>query len=243
MPVKRPRRPALDFNADFLHAPAGMKDDGRTILVWDLPIRLFHWLLVVLVIAAYVTLKLNWMDWHAWAGDAVLALVLFRILWGFFGGDTDRFRNFVAAPRDAARYLKHLLRREPDRQVGHNPAGGWMVLLLLALLVGEALSGLYVANDVADEGPLTEAAPAWFANTMTALHSLCWDALLAAVTLHVAAIAVYAMAKGHNLVLPMVTGRKLLPQDVLAPRMGSALLAAVLLGGGVLIVAALATYL
>ena len=124
------------------------------------PTRLFHWLVVALVAAAYATSKLNWMDWHARAGEALLALVLFRLLWGFFGSETARFSSFLAPPRVAAAASAHVFRREPDHQVGHNPAGGWMVLLLLALLLGETLSGLYVANDVADEGPLTEWVPA-----------------------------------------------------------------------------------
>ena len=120
------------------------------------------------------------MDWHAKAGYAVLALVIFRLLWGVVGSDTARFSRFVAPPLIAISHLKHALRREPDRQVGHNPAGAWMVLLLLALLLGETLSGLYVANDVADQGPLTELVPAPIANAITALHWIFWDALLAA---------------------------------------------------------------
>jgi len=110
-----------------------LSNSDRKVLVWDAPTRLFHWLTVVLVLAAYVTWRLNWMDWHAKAGDAVLTLLLFRLLWGFFGSETTRFFRFVASPRAAARHLACVLRREPDRQAGHNAAGGWMVLLLLVL--------------------------------------------------------------------------------------------------------------
>jgi len=216
---------------------------SRPVLVWDGPTRLFHWLVVVLVAAAYATSKLNWMDWHVRIGEALLALVLFRLLWGFFGSETARFHSFLRAPAAAWQHLRHLFRREADLQVGHNSAGGWMVLLLLALLLGETLSGLYVNNDVADDGPLTQWVPAAIANAITALHTILWDALLAAVALHVLAIAVYAVAKGHNLLRPMLTGRKRLPERFRAPRQASVMLALLLLIISATLVTLLATYL
>jgi len=215
----------------------------RKILVWDAPTRLFHWLTALLVLAAYVTWRLDWVDWHAKIGNAVLTLVTFRLLWGFFGSDTTRFTNFIVSPRAALDHLLQAFRREPDRQVGHNPAGGLMVLLLIVLLLGETLSGLYVNNDVADAGPLTELVPARIANTITAAHWIIWDALLAAVALHLLAILAYAVAKGQNLVTPMITGKKTLPAGVPQPRMTSVIRAALLLGVSALAVAALAKYL
>jgi cytochrome b len=215
----------------------------RPVLVWDAPVRLFHWLVVVLVTAAYVTLKLNWIDWHIRVGEALLALVIFRLLWGCFGSETARFRGFVASPKAALLHLRHLLRREPDVQVGHNAAGGWMVVLLLALLLVETLSGLYVNNDIADEGPLSEVVPVWLANAISALHGLVWDALLAAVALHVFVIALYAVVKGHNLLRPMLTGYKPLPASIGAPRQTPALLALLLVGVGAAITILLAAYL
>ena len=95
--------------------------------VWDLPTRLFHWLAIILVLAAWLTERLNWMDWHAFAGKALLALLLFRLAWGVVGSDTARFARFVASPRAAALHLARLFHREPDEQIGHNAAGGWMV--------------------------------------------------------------------------------------------------------------------
>jgi cytochrome b len=213
------------------------------VLVWDAATRLFHWLTVALVIGCYVTWRMKWMDWHSWAGDALLALVLFRLLWAFFGSETARFSAFLASPRAAALYLADLVRREPDRQIGHNPVGGWMVLLLLALLLAEALTGLYVANDVADEGPLTEIVPSVIANLITDLHSYFWDALLAATVLHVLAILLYAAIIRHDLVTPMITGRKTVAQDTKPPKLASAARAAFLLGCSALAAAALATYL
>lgn len=215
----------------------------RKVLVWDLPTRLFHWLAAGLVAAAYASWRLNWMDWHAWIGDALLCLLLFRLLWGFLGSETARFGRFLAGPPSVARHLARAFRREPDRQVGHNPAGGWMVVLLLALLLGEALSGLYVGNDVADEGPLTERVPAAIANLITGLHSLLWQLLLAAVALHVLAILVYGVAKRHNLLAPMVTGRKRLPASVAKPVMAGPARALLLLGCSALAAAALINFL
>lgn len=218
------------------------KKPHRPILVWDAPTRLFHWLTAALIVVAYVTYLLGWMEWHAVAGDAVLTLVIFRLLWGFFGSETSRFSRFMAAPRAAGAHLQRLFQREPDRQIGHNAAGGWMVILLLVLVLGEALSGIYVQNDVANQGPLTEITPARLANAITASHRIFWDALLAAVALHILAIVVYAAAKGQDLLRPMITGWKMLPAGAAQPPVASPVRAALLLGASALAVAALASF-
>ncbi len=205
-----------------------MSNSARAVRVWDLPVRLFHWLIVVLVAAAYATWRLNWMVWHGWIGDLTLALVLFRLLWGFFGSETARFSHFLTPPRIAFQHLKYIFLREPDRQVGHNPAGGWMVLLLLALLLAEALTGIYVANDIADAGPLTAIVPAPAADAIDASHAIIWNVLLAVIAVHVLAIAGYAAVKGQDLVRPLITGTKTLPEPVTAPRVASAARAAIL---------------
>jgi cytochrome b len=201
----------------------------HSMVIWDLPVRAFHWLTVVLVLACYVTWRLNWMDWHTWAGEALLALLIFRLLWGLFGSDTARFARFVATPTHALAHLRHLLRREPDRSIGHNPAGGWMVLVMLGLLIGQALSGLYINNDIADDGPFTELVAAPVANAISALHTIFWDLLLAAIGLHLLAILTYAAAKGHNLLRPMITGRKHFPEPLPPPHIGHSWLAVLLL--------------
>ena len=210
-----------------------MSNASRVVIVWDVPIRLFHWLVAALVVAAYATWRLNWMVWHGWIGDTLLALLVFRLLWGFFGSETARFSRFLASPRTVMQHLGYVLLRERDRQVGHNPAGGWMVLLLLVLLLAETLTGLYVANDIADVGPLTELTPASIADGISAAHSVIWDILLAAIILHVLAILVYAAVKGQNLLLPMVTGTKVLPSGVPAPHLASRARAAFLFAASV----------
>ena len=208
-----------------------MSDEARVVLVWDVPIRLVHWLIATLVAAAYATWRLNWMVWHGRIGDALLALLLFRLLWGFFGGETARFSRFLTPPQAAVQHLRYVLLREPDRQVGHNPAGGWMALFLLALILAETLSGLYVANDIADVGPLTAMIPAGVADAIEASHAIVWEVLLPAILLHVLAIFGYAAVKGQNLLLPMITGTKVLPESVPAPRIASPTRAAVLFAG------------
>ena len=210
-----------------------MSESERPVRVWDVPVRLFHWLLVALVAAAYATWRLDWMVWHGWIGDIVLALVLFRLLWGFLGSETARFSHFLASPRAVLAHVKFALLREPDRQIGHNPAGGWMVLLLLLLVLAETLTGIYVANDIADVGPWTGIVPAAAANAIDSSHWILWKLLLAAITVHVLAIAGYAVVKGQNLVLPIITGTKVLPKSTIRPRMASPMLAAVLFVGGV----------
>ena len=222
------------------HTDSGASEKpSHAIFVWDGPTRLFHWLTAVLIVIAYVTYRLDWMNAHAMAGYAVLTLIAFRLLWGFFGSETARFSRFVTAPHVALAYLKRILHREPDRQVGHNAAGAWMVLLLLALVLGEALSGVYVQNDVANQGPLTEVTPARIANAITATHWIFWYALLGAILLHVVAIVVYAAAKGQDLLRPMITGWKMLPANVAQPPLASLLRAVLLLGISALAVVAL----
>jgi len=225
------------------HSGGGTERGARRVVVWDLPTRLVHWLAAILVGVAYATWRLNWMDWHAWTGDALLCLVLFRLLWGFFGSETARFAHFLAPPRRGIRHLARILRREPDRRIGHNPAGGWMVLLLIGLLLVECLTGLYVLNEVADKGLLTPLAPAELSDMITTLHRIFWDVLLGAVVVHVLAILLYAVAKGQNLVGPMFTGWKMLPGSPPPPRMVGLGRAMLLFGLSVLAVAGLAGFL
>lgn len=206
----------------------------RRVLVWDLPVRLFHWLTVGLVVSLWVTERWNWMGWHVLVGEILLGLVLFRLFWGLAGSETARFARFLTAPAAAVRHLRGMFAREPDHEVGHNPAGGWMVVLLLLLLLAECLSGVFVNNDVADQGPFTDITPAWVSNLVTDLHAILFQVLVGAVVLHLAAIAVHALAKGQNLVRPMLTGRKLLPEATRAPRiagLGRALVLAMLAAG------------
>ena len=212
------------------------------VTVWDLPTRLFHWLAAALVAALWVTERWNWMDWHVLAGETLLALLFFRLLWGLFGSESARFARFLASPRAALHHLAHLFVREPDAEPGHNPAGGWMVVALLGLMTAECLIGIFVNNDVVDAGPFTELAPAWFSNLMTDLHTILFQALIAAVALHVATVALYFLLKGQNLVRPMLTGTKTLPTTTPAPKLASPTRALLLLALATAATTALATW-
>ena len=193
----------------------------QRIKVWDLPVRLFHWSIVALIAAAWVTQEFNLMDWHVWCGYAILTLLLFRVIWGFVGSDTARFSQFLKSPIAALRHLAHLRRREEDREIGHNAAGGWMVLVMLALLGVQAGTGLFSNDDGNTEGPLMHLVDKEQSDWLSKIHALNFNLILAVIVLHVLAIVAYAVLKRQNLVRPMLTGTKDMPGDTVAPRLVS----------------------
>ena len=197
--------------------------------IWDVPTRLFHWLLVILVGTSWLTQNRGWMEWHKLSGYAVLALLLFRLAWGFVGSDTARFARFVKSPLAALRHLSHLTRREPDYEIGHNPAGGWMVMVMLALLLVQAVTGLFSNDDVDTEGPLTDLVSKTQSDWFSHIHDVNFNLIEGVIVLHVLAIVAYAVFKRQNLVRPMVTGKKRVPGATRQPRMASPVLAAALL--------------
>jgi cytochrome b len=195
------------------------------VRVWDLPTRLFHWALVLLVGFSWLSQELSWMNWHKWSGYAVLTLLLFRLAWGVVGSETARFGKFLASPRAAVQHLLHLHRREPDHEVGHNAAGGWMVLGLLGLLAVQVGTGLYANDDVLTEGPLAETVDKSTSDWLTHIHVVNFKLIEIAVAAHVLAVLTYAVLKRHDLVRPMLTGHKRLPVDFRRPAMVSSWLA------------------
>ena len=206
----------------------------QRIKVWDGWVRLFHWAVVLLVAAQYATAELGLMDWHIRLGFTVLALVLFRLAWGLVGSETARFASFLRAPRAALAHLRQLNRREPDTEVGHNAAGGWMVLGMLALLLAQVATGLFANEEPGESygahGPFALAISSGLSDALTGLHEAGFNLLMLAVAVHVGAVLTYALLKRHDLVRPMVTGFKRLPAGVVAPRLGNPVLAAMLLG-------------
>lgn len=200
------------------------------VKVWDGWVRLNHWLILVLMLVSYGTAKAHRMDWHMLSGYAILTLLIFRVLWGLFGSDTARFSRFLAWPGAAFRQLAKLRSREPDSEVSHNAAGGWMVVLLLALLLTQAITGLFTYDQIFTRGPLSRRAPEWFVDLASAIHLKTFYWLLGAIALHVLAVGVYFIAKSHDLLGPMIHGVKKLPAEVPAPRMASPALGLALLG-------------
>jgi cytochrome b len=195
------------------------------VRVWDLPTRLFHWALVLLIGFSWLSAQCNWMGRHLLSGYAILALLLFRLAWGFIGSETARFGQFLASPFAALRHLAHLPRREPDHQVGHNAAGGWMVLLMLLLLAVQVGTGLFSNDDALTEGPLAGAVDKSTSDWLSHIHRVNFTLIEIALAGHVLAVLTYAVLKRHDLVRPMLTGRKRLPADLPRPRMASLWLA------------------
>lgn len=206
-------------------------------IVWDAPTRLFHWSVVALVGASWLTQHEGWMGWHFYSGYALLTLLLFRLGWGVWGSETARFRHFLRSPWHALAHLRALARREPDHQVGHNPAGGWMVVALLVLMAFQIGTGLCANDQVETYGPFADALGQSLSDRLTSLHALGFTLIEIAVGLHVAAIAVYAAVKRHDLVRPMITGAKPLPVALAPPRLVSPWRAAAVLIAAALLVA------
>ncbi len=179
---------------------------AQRVRIWDLPTRLFHWSLAVLVVFSIVTAHIGgaWIDWHFRSGYAVLALIAFRIAWGFVGGRHARFANFLRGPSGIAAAL----RGEPAPHAGHNPLGGLSVIAMLALIGAQAVGGLFANDDIASEGPLVRLVSKATSDTITTLHRINEKLILALVVLHVAAIFFYLWRKRTNLVRPMITGDK-----------------------------------
>ena len=186
----------------------------RIVAVWDLPVRLFHWTLVLLVVVSFTTGKLggNWLAWHFRSGYCILALVLFRILWGLFGSETARFADFVRGPRKVFEYGRSLIRGAGMVHVGHNPLGGLMVVLMLVLLLVQATTGLYVDDDAGTRAPLADTASDAIVSLFTRIHRININIIVACVALHVSAALFYLFARNDNLIKPMLTGRKTLPE-------------------------------
>jgi len=184
-------------------ATAG-REGARRAVLWDLPLRVFHWSLVAAVTVAIVTGELGgaWMPWHGRAGLVIIGLLVFRVLWGVLGSATSRFTQFAPTP---ARLLAYL--RGRWRGVGHNPLGALSVFALLGLLSLQAATGLFGNDDIAFAGPLNHLVDDSAGTRATGWHRWLASGLIALVALHLLAIAFHVLVKRHRLVRPMITGR------------------------------------
>jgi cytochrome b len=197
----------------------------RSTKVWDIGTRLFHWSIVVLIFLAWATQHYDRMDWHVRAGYAILTLLVFRLVWGFIGSDTARFSRFLRSPFAAFRHLAEIHKREPDREVGHNAAGGWMVLVMLADIALQAGTGLFSNDDGETEGPLMHLVSKDTSDWLSSIHARNFTIIEVLIVGHLIAIVTYAVLKRHNLVWPMIRGTKQLPSDTSSPRIASPFLA------------------
>ncbi|MBK9952964.1 MAG: cytochrome b/b6 domain-containing protein [Candidatus Competibacteraceae bacterium] len=176
------------------------------------------------------------MDYHVWGGYAVLTLVLFRLIWGVAGSETARFGDFVRGPGAALAYVRAPVARQCC--FGHNPMGGWSIVLMLALLLVQAGTGLFANDDILIEGPLYPWVSKGTSDWLSSVHRFNFNLLLAVIALHVAAVLFYLLVKRENLIHPMLSGRKQLPPELAGrvPRLVSpwrGLVALVIVGLGV----------
>lgn len=191
------------------------------IRVWDLPIRLFHWLLVILMVGAFISGQLggDLIEWHGRAGLAIFGLVVFRLVWGFVGSTHARFANFIPRPSAIGAYVRGTWRGQ-----GHNPLGALSVLGLLGLLGLQAVTGLFATDDIAFRGPLAMVVSDGTSQWLSSLHRLNVTFLIALVVLHLAAILFYTLVKKENLILPMISGAKEEEEEGALPVEGGGLL-------------------
>lgn len=174
-----------------------MSMTSEKILVWDLPVRIGHWLLAGCFVVAWLTGESEeWRLVHVVAGSAMIGIVLFRLMWGLFGSRYALFIDFVRGPKAVVSYLESLLEREPQHYVGHNPAGGWAIVLLLALAIAGGVTGWLNYQDIG--GAWTEE-----------LHEASAHAMLIVVMIHLAGVLVGSVVHRENLARAMLTGRKL----------------------------------
>lgn len=182
-------------------------ESANRVRVWDLPTRLFHWALVVLVAGAWLSYTFGdvTMRWHKWNGYALLVLLLFRLLWGFVGSSTARFTDFLRGPGAVWTYLQAGGR---VRSLGHNPAGGWSVLIMLASIAVQAVAGLFASDEIIVSGPLNFLVSSASADVLSSIHRQGYYVLLGLAALHLGALFFYRFVRGENLIPPMITGYK-----------------------------------
>jgi cytochrome b len=196
----------------------------QLISIWDFPTRLFHWTLLLGFVVLWGSGRMGRLDVHMQVGTATLALLVFRLGWGVVGSPTSRFATFVRGPAAIREYL-----RGRWAGIGHNPLGALSVVAMLALLLAQAVTGLFATDDIASDGPLAWMVSSSTTKALSALHRLNSWILLGMVGLHLAAIAFYRVKTGRNLVHPMITGLGEAPGGATAPRHASPVLAMVVL--------------
>jgi cytochrome b len=180
--------------------------------VWDLPIRLYHWLLAALIPFSWWAVKNHHTDWHIWSGIAILTLLIFRLLWGLFGSSTARFSNFVRGPRAVLAYLRD---ETSWRSAGHTPLGALSVVaMLLAIAIQVGLGLIATDPDGLYEGPLAQLVSLHMSETARDLHEVNFYVIAGLIALHVAAIVYYRLVRGQKLTGAMITGRAALDPDV-----------------------------
>ena len=191
----------------------------KLIKIWDSPTRLFHWLLVLLFGFLWFSGETGkFQELHMKAGMLVLSLILYRILWGFFGSSSARFGSFIS-PIGTIKHALTLFKREPEIHAGHNSVGGLMVITMLVMLGLQAGAGLFSSDLILSEGPLYHLVSEQTAQDMTDFHHLGFNILLFLTGLHIVAILFYRVFKRTNLLKPMITGKTVWPDEKAEPKL------------------------
>jgi cytochrome b len=195
------------------------------VRIWDAPVRLVHWLMVLAMIVSWRTAESGAMDYHRYSGYTLLGLLIFRIFWGFFGSSTARFSDFVRGPRAIFAYLRgspgRVERREPAPP-GHNPLGALSVIALLGLILTQVILGLFTVDvDGIESGPLSTFVSFETGRACAKWHHRIFDILVWFVALHVAAVLFYELIKRQRLIATMIHGRREYPANS-APQVRSA---------------------
>jgi len=177
--------------------------------LWDAPVRIVHWALVLLIGFSWGAAEFDQMLLHRISGYVILGLLVFRILWGFWGSRTALFASFVKGPGRTLAYLKTLPNRSPTDVPGHNPLGAWSVLAILGVLAFQVTTGLFAVDiDAFEAGPLSDRVSFETGRQIAELHEASFAVLQVLVVLHVVAVLFYLVWKRSNLIRPMVTGRR-----------------------------------
>jgi cytochrome b len=177
--------------------------------VWDVPTRVAHWSLVILITLSWWSVENKRMDIHYWSGLCAIGLVVFRIYWGFAGPETARFARFIKGPRAVFGYVRKLFRPDYRASFGHNPLGALSVIALLLALAIQAGMGLFASDtSYVSSGPLSHLVDYETSEEITDLHEDFFNVLVTVIGLHLAAIVFYLVGKRINLTGPMITGRR-----------------------------------
>lgn len=182
----------------------------KKVLVWDIPTRLFHWLLVIAIVAQWATAELgdSFMDWHFYIGYFTLGLISFRLIWGFVGSRYARFSDFIKSPVTIWRFAQSLFKKSQGNYIGHNPLGGLIVPLILALVGLQAVTGLFASDDVLHSGPYMSAVSSEWQKTLDWLHHKTFDGITLVIVLHLLALVWHKFGLGHSLIAAMFHGKK-----------------------------------
>ena len=182
------------------------RDMKKIIRVWDLPIRTFHWLLVLCIAGSLITINFsdNLIEWHAYFGYSVLTLLIFRVVWGFIGSTHARFSSFFPSREKLLNYLQG----NAPKVLGHNPIGALSVFALLFVLSVQALTGLFVDDEISFQGPFAKYVPNWVVSLFSQIHEGNQVVIYTLITIHIAAIFYYKKFKGEDLLTPMMSGDK-----------------------------------